>query len=422
MLAPGAKGWINKYFELVDSGDIVLSVTRPEELRKLHFMHLTMSTSGIIFGHPSSLIFAKNIPDKDWTREEKLKLLLFESHLFVYIQTNIDEPFKKENFLNDLIDFYAHHSHRSIKKLFTFFLKEGREEKLERILTKRLEIKAKIENKWWVNSLNNAFAYLDVVLFDDFVHKEQDLALRSYSFYAKNALIAVVLAAYSDGVMEEKEKVIFDVFLASANLPEEERDRMKEMFKKGAELSDIHPIVKERWLLKRFILDIAILTAVSNKEIFEGEYHFLETLCKHLDLPHEDLGENLTIVENFLVEAYDTLVYINEDSSYKKVYSSVSNRWRKVLLRNKDKLTTELRESKELIALVKKSATTELTAEEKDLVKTQFKDLARSIPALAIFMLPGGTILLPLLLKIIPELVPTAFRENTLNEEEDKHE
>jgi hypothetical protein len=33
-------------------------------------------------------------------------------------------------------------------------------------------------------------------------------------------------------------------------------------------------------------------------------------------------------------------------------------------------------------------------------------------------MLPGGTLLLPLLLKIIPELVPTAFRENTLNDSE----
>jgi len=40
MLSPGAKGWINKYFDLVEKGVISLSIERPEGLRELHFMHL----------------------------------------------------------------------------------------------------------------------------------------------------------------------------------------------------------------------------------------------------------------------------------------------------------------------------------------------------------------------------------------------
>jgi hypothetical protein len=36
------------------------------------------------------------------------------------------------------------------------------------------------------------------------------------------------------------------------------------------------------------------------------------------------------------------------------------------------------------------------------------------MPAIAIFLLPGGTILLPLVLKIIPTLVPSAFRDNEI--------
>jgi hypothetical protein len=36
------------------------------------------------------------------------------------------------------------------------------------------------------------------------------------------------------------------------------------------------------------------------------------------------------------------------------------------------------------------------------------------MPSLAIFMLPGGAILLPLVLKIIPDLVPSAFRDNEI--------
>ena len=85
-------------------------------------------------------------------------------------------------------------------------------------------------------------------------------------------------------------------------------------------------------------------------------------------------------------------------------------------MRNKDRLGTEIRQSKDLVYLVKKSATEDLTKEEKELVKTQFKDIVKSVPALAIFMLPGGALLLPLILKVIPDLVPSAFKENEIDE------
>jgi len=64
--------------------------------------------------------------------------------------------------------------------------------------------------------------------------------------------------------------------------------------------------------------------------------------------------------------------------------------------------------------LIKKSTVQELTKEEKEQVKTQFMDIVRSMPTLAIFMLPGGALLLPLVLKIIPDLIPSAFRNNDI--------
>jgi hypothetical protein len=34
------------------------------------------------------------------------------------------------------------------------------------------------------------------------------------------------------------------------------------------------------------------------------------------------------------------------------------------------------------------------------------------MPSLAIFMLPGGALLLPIILKLVPDLLPSAFKEN----------
>jgi hypothetical protein len=94
-----------------------------------------------------------------------------------------------------------------------------------------------------------------------------------------------------------------------------------------------------------------------------------------------------------------------------------TERWKNILGRNKDKLAAELKDSKELMALIAKSTTSELSKEEKEQAKTQLKDLARTIPSLTIFLLPGGSLLLPIILKIIPDLVPTTFRSNQIEDE-----
>ncbi|WNW02583.1 LETM1 domain-containing protein [Tenacibaculum sp. HL-MS23] len=77
---------------------------------------------------------------------------------------------------------------------------------------------------------------------------------------------------------------------------------------------------------------------------------------------------------------------------------------------NKKRLAQELQESKELVFLIKKSITTNLTDEEKAKVKEQTIDICKAIPAFTVFMLPGGALLLPLLIKLIPDILPSAFR------------
>lgn len=419
MISPGAKGWINKYFDLVTKGVIRLEVKRPSNMRKLHFMHLTLSNCGIVFGYPQEFIFGHNLDSSKWTKEEQLRLLLFEAHLFVYLQINNEKEFNKDDFIDALVSFYQHHNASAISKAFKFFIKETKLEKLESILAKRVEIKTNLlENKWWVNSLSNAFSYLDVILFDGFVHRESNDALKEYSAFAKNVLTAIILSAYSDGELGKKEKEIFDIFLASANLDENEQEYMKTKLKTGADISEITELVKDNWLLQRFILDVSILTVLSEEELTNDELIFLNTLCEHLGIPKNDLDENLGLIEGFLLKTGDEFEFMQDSASYEKVYSRMTKRWIKILMRNKDKLAAEIKDSKDLIHLVKKGTSSELTKEEKELVRSHFKEIAKTIPALAIFMLPGGAILLPIILKIVPDLIPSAFKSNTIEGED----
>ena len=88
----------------------------------------------------------------------------------------------------------------------------------------------------------------------------------------------------------------------------------------------------------------------------------------------------------------------------------------KLIYRNSKRLYKELKESKDLVLLLSQSTVRDLNEEEQKQMQEQLLDLLKSIPSLAIFMLPGGSILLPLFIKFIPKLLPSAFDENRIND------
>jgi hypothetical protein len=80
---------------------------------------------------------------------------------------------------------------------------------------------------------------------------------------------------------------------------------------------------------------------------------------------------------------------------------------------NLEALVTELRETGELGQLLAKAAAGHtLRPDERAKVKAQLIDLAKAVPALAIFAAPGGMLLLPLLAKLLPfSVLPSAWEE-----------
>ena len=89
-------------------------------------------------------------------------------------------------------------------------------------------------------------------------------------------------------------------------------------------------------------------------------------------------------------------------------------------------LVQEIRDTGELATLLKKSTHTSLTSEEWEAVRAQLLDVLKTIPALAIFALPGGMILLPVLFKVLPNnmrpssfQLPTSSLEDSENAESD---
>ena len=84
---------------------------------------------------------------------------------------------------------------------------------------------------------------------------------------------------------------------------------------------------------------------------------------------------------------------------------------RQLLQKNKKRLDQELRQSKEAVRSIKRGTHSSLNTEEKEKIEIQLLDICQAIPALAVFLLPGGALLLPLLIKLIPDILPSAFQD-----------
>ncbi|WP_107039446.1 LETM1-related biofilm-associated protein [Brumimicrobium mesophilum] len=411
MMQPGAKNWIDKYFSLIDEKVIDLeSVVQPSYISKASFLRNVFFNSGIVFGFPSEFLFFKNEASSKWTSDEKTTFLLFECLLLVYRTEK--EIVVKDEFISSLLEFYEQYNNKSSINVLKLLFKEKDGIKLESILKKRVHLKKTMGNQLWVNYLNNSLVYLDVLGFRSFLINQKQLK-ESYDSFVLGALNTIGVLSRVDHKTVEIEDQILSVYLASANMDDQARKDFKQKLADDSlTIEDIVLPDQNDDLYKFYLLDMAVLTVQSDLSEMSEETYYLNKLCAYLGVKKKHMDRSIIMIERFVMENNHQITFLQEKSSYEQLYGNFSKRWIKILGRNKDKFIEELRESKELIFLVNKSFTHELSIEEKEKVKSQFKDLAKSLPALAIFMLPGGLILLPLILKIIPDLIPSAFKEN----------
>lgn len=412
-LSPGAKNWIKKYFLLVESNDISLQLDIEED--ELEILHFLSNKTGLVYGIPSSLIYSNDLDTKHYTNDEKLKLLIFETLLFCYKQHS-KEDFNSTDFLKLLGKFYSEAPIASgIENWFTIFKDKKLESRIEYILEERVKVKSPIfGTNYWLNHLSNCFVFLDIILFCEFLKNQEATFYKNYTKYANFVLCGIVYAAYVDEQVEEKEQRMLWRFLSSANLPKFEREKIEGFIMHGISNQEFEKVLFEHPMLARITFELSVFITKGTHQTSEKEEVKLLELGNLIGLTNDEMEDSVELVNSFLMENERVVSLISSDSKAHYGIANFSSRWLRILGRNKEKLVNELKESKDLIALIQKSTKHELSKEEKEQVKSQFMDILKSMPSMAIFLLPGGALLLPLILKIVPDLLPSSFKENDL--------
>jgi hypothetical protein len=86
-----------------------------------------------------------------------------------------------------------------------------------------------------------------------------------------------------------------------------------------------------------------------------------------------------------------------------KDYSNLFNReaLEEILVQYRGKILKEISSAKDLMALLMKGTRGKWTKSELIKIKAHFVTLGKKVPVLMVFMLPGGLILLPLLIEVL---------------------
>ena len=417
MLLPGSKGWIKKFFALQEDGKIVFSVKDRVQLGTPEQMVRNIGAyTGLTYGHCNRTLYHKTFEIGRWTDVEIQKVALFESLFEVFRMHN---PYFVDNevFIQKVLAFYG----EDVKTQASFLgLRWSRNitepyAQLEQILNQRLNFpEQRFDFQWWKYSMSNTLVYLDVILFYHYLKGEETIVQR-WEEFESGAINGLVAMSKLDGVVSNPEKTILNIYLASSRLADAEKSEISKSLKADTGKVDFKSFTSYPLNVRAFYLDMLILHLFSTNQEADDVRDFILTAADEMGLSEEIFESAESLMQSYLIDSERKSGIFSSKNGYEQVFNSFSKRWTKILLRNKDKLVVELMESKELIALVSKATTKELTDEEKTKVKKQFRDIVKSVPALGIFMLPGGAILLPLILKIIPDLIPSAFRDNEIN-------
>jgi LETM1-like protein len=399
MINPSAFGWIEKFFlEQNSSNQTIINDAK-------QFYESTRST-GFLVGYTTHFITNKTIDTKGWTSEEFSKVALLNTLYGVY------QLFYKNNnhdsFIEKTVSFYKQLHPKGSSLLNKILPEDAISNKLEKIISSRIQTNDNIISKNFSHILTNALLFIDV------------LAFKKY----------LISNSIPDKYLKRTEEIIVNIVslaLKAKKIKSKYDDLLQKLFESSVRyskyneldiesLENINLTFFEDDYEKFYLIDMAGMAMWSDSKMEDSEENFLYKLSVKLNVSLLFVQKSIREMDYFLAKNKEDIPYFNFSNPVKHFYDHTTQNVQTLISRNKSRLQLEISQSKELMRLLAQSTKRDLSPEEKKKVRNQVLDICKTIPSLTIFIIPGGSLLLPILIKFIPQLLPSAFNENLTEE------
>ncbi|WP_343485922.1 LETM1-related biofilm-associated protein [Allomuricauda sp. d1] len=392
---PSSTGWIKKFGHLLKK--------ETHEFKDFDSLYRQLRKNGFVYG--IHLYHAKFIKVEHRLSEDEIaKINLLTALYFVFKFEKGEADF--DAFVKTVFKYYREMDLGNMSMWDKIFVGRSTNAQLEKLIDSRIYLDDNVFSRTFGNSLTNSLLIIDALIFRHYLSK---------GFYALDharlleyLTINIAYHALNSKEANKNDEKLIQLLYASLTYVDFENEQFDGSYR------DLLKDNLSTWE-KDYLLDVACLTVWEDKSLDYLESEFIFGIGKDLGKTENEVTAALESVKQFFEKNAKKIPYLNDKNLASQFYDGMSKNVSRLILRNSKRLKKELAESKELMGLLTKSTTKELTKEEKKKMQNQLLDIFKSIPSLAIFMLPGGAILLPIFIKLIPKLLPSAFDDNRLD-------
>ncbi|SFA69076.1 LETM1-like protein [Flavobacterium swingsii] len=395
MINPSAPSWVEKFFTEQNNQNQTV-INNYEK-----FYENTRET-GFLVGYTTHFVTNKNIETKGLTNEELSKIALLNTLFGIYqlVKNNRNHS----EFIYECVTFYKNLHPKESNLLSKLLPQDSNSSKLEKIINSRIQTNENIISKNFSNILTNALIFIDVLAFRKYLNEGN--IPEKYLKKSEEIIVNIVsLALKTKEVKTKYDDLLHKLFESSVRYTK--FNKLEIVSLESLDLSYFTDDYE-----KYYLIDMAGMAMWNDAKIENSERNFLFQLAKKLVISNSFVEKSIFDMNLFLSTNKDKIPYFSFSNPVKHFYDQTTQNVHTLISRNKNRLILEISQSKELMKLLSQSTKRDLSPEEKKKVRNQLLDICKTIPSLTIFLVPGGSLLLPILIKFIPQLLPSAFNEN----------
>ena len=425
---PEEKGWLNRYLEFRSNAKPVenLKKTFPRAL-DLDFqeqsLYRIIQPTGLMYGHPIQLPYLHHSQMWEWTPTGKMKVILTESFINSALLKGITDLKPQE--LQEQVRISATKMNEYLQSVYPEISVSGRTrwgkkkdplQLSEEMIDRRVKLRRNWSRNYWTTFFHSSLLFLDVVYFGEWFKDDKimtsDRIREAEDDLRFKLLKLIAAAAHADEMIQKEERNLFEYFLESSNLSLDKKKEAVDILHRGLDVKEVGLESIDSWVIKKYFLDLAILTVWADQEVNSSEKQFLKELCQLLGFSKDDLEQSELSIEAFVLEHWGQVHYLQSRHNFHIVRDHLIKRLKYILVKNKDRVAQEIRESQELMTLLNKSRKQQLTKVEQAKVREQLIDIIKIMPTVIIIALPFTFITLPILLSLMPKSsFPSAFQD-----------
>ncbi|MDP6093554.1 MAG: LETM1 domain-containing protein [SAR324 cluster bacterium] len=239
-----------------------------------------------------------------------------------------------------------------------------------------------------------------------------EMVIQSEYRLREELILAFAALIWADGQVTEVEDKVFSQYIELTGLPEAFQEGLRKRVKTPVGIEEL-ALSAPSPLLKHFLIEQMILLSLINNQEAWQEIELIEKIASQFGIGNQEMDALFLGTADFFDRHAHRFSFLRDNPSTREFQDYMNDKVMSQVKLNADRILREIEETKELYDLMLQATERSLSEEERIKVREQLTDIVKSIPALAIFALPGGGILLPILIRVLPfNILPSAFSDD----------